>query len=324
MKILSDTDRFGGAPKGAVLTIGNFDGVHRGHQAILKAARQAADRLGVSLTAMTFDPHPATILHPDRAPGVLTPLPLKAHLLESFKVDTLIVIQDSLKLLNLSPKEFVDAFLMARLAPKTVVEGPNFTFGYGRSGTLQTLRELGIQRGFDILEVPFTQIHLNDDRRTIACSSSLIRDLLDKGQVTQAAEILTRSYRLLGKTIPGRGIGKTLGFPTANLDPSGQIIPSEGVYAGRVLVADTYEQICRGAACRPAAFSIGRAKTFVTDHPLLLEAHLLEDKVEDLSGKFMAMDFIRWIRGQQRFESRQALIEQIQQDCRTAGDILSD
>lgn len=324
MKILSETDSFGGAPKSTVLTIGNFDGVHRGHQAILKAARQAADRLGVPLTVMTFDPHPATILHPDRAPGVLTPLPLKAHLLQAFRVDTLVVIQDSLKLLNLSPKEFVDTFLMTRLAPKAVIEGPNFTFGYGRSGTLQTLRELAAQRGFDVLEVPFTQINLHNDRRTVACSSSLIRDLLDKGQAAQAAEILTRPYRLLGKTIPGRGIGKTLGFPTANLNPSGQIIPSEGVYAGRVLVADTYEQICRGSACRPAAFSIGRAKTFVTDHPLLLEAHLLEDKVEDLGGKFMAMDFIRWIRGQQRFDSRQALIEQIRQDCRTAGDILSD
>jgi riboflavin kinase/FMN adenylyltransferase len=323
MKILSGTDPTRGSPKGTVLTIGNFDGVHRGHQAILKSARQTAEQLRVSLTVMTFDPHPATVLHPDRAPGVLTPLPLKAHLLESFKVDTLIVIQDSLKLLNLSPKEFVDTFLMAHLAPKALVEGPNFTFGYGRSGTIETLRKLGEQRDFDVIEVPFTQIQLSGHSRLLNCSSSLVRDYLDKGQVFNAGEILSRPYRLLGKTIPGRGIGKTLGFPTANLGPSGQIIPSEGVYAGRVLVADTLEQVCRGPAERPAALSIGRAKTFVTDHPLLLEAHLLESEVEDLTGKYMAMDFIQWIRGQQRFESRQALIDQIGRDCQKAREILS-
>jgi riboflavin kinase/FMN adenylyltransferase len=323
MKILSETDQIHGAPKSTVLTIGNFDGVHRGHQDILKAARQTADRLGVSLSLMTFDPHPATVLHPDRAPGVLTPLSLKAHLLESFRVDTLIVIQDSLRLLNLSPRDFVDTFLMARLAPKALVEGPNFTFGYGRSGTINTLRELGAQRGFDVIEVPFTQIQPRGESRKLACSSSLVRQWLDQGQVAGAAEILTRPYRLIGKTIPGRGIGKTLGFPTANLGPSGQIIPSEGVYAGHVLVADTLEQVCQGTARRPAAFSIGRAKTFVTDHPLLLEAHLLESEVEDLSGKYMAMDFFQWIRGQQRFESRKALIDQIKQDCRKAREILS-
>ncbi len=323
MKIIRGTDSIGDAPKNSALTIGNFDGVHRGHQDILKAARRTADKLGASLTVMTFDPHPAKILHPERAPGLLTPLPLKSYLLESCKVDTLIVIQDSIKLLNLSPKDFVDSFLMAHLAPKALVEGPNFTFGYGRSGTIQTLRELGTLQGFEVVEVPFTQIQFSDSPGLLNCSSSRVRDYLDKGRPAEAAKILTRPYRLLGRTIPGRGIGKTLGFPTANLGPLGQIIPAEGVYAGRVLVADTLEQICRGPAVRAAALSIGRAKTFVTEHPLLLEAHLLESNVEDLRDKYMAMDFIQWIRSQRRFESRQALIDQIGQDCRKAKEILS-
>lgn len=323
MQIFTDRQQIHKTPKGSILTIGNFDGVHRGHQEILRTARRAADQHQTVLTAMTFDPHPAAILHPERAPGVLTPLPLKAWLLESCGVDFLIVIRDSMALLNLSPKDFVERFLMAHLAPRAVVEGPNFHFGYGRSGTLKTLRDLGSRHGFEVMEVSFAQIASEDDRRSMVCSSSQVRRLLEKGQVARAARILTRPYRLVGKTIPGRGIGRKLGFPTANLDPAGQIIPSEGVYAGFVLAADTLEGVCRGQARRPAAFSIGRAKSFVTDHPLLLEAHLLESEVEDLSGRYLAMDFIEWIRHQQRFESQEALKAQIRRDCQTAQKILS-
>lgn len=323
MQILRDPEQIHKAPKGTVVTIGNFDGVHRGHQDILRSARRVARQHGTALTVMTFDPHPAAILHPERAPGVLTPLPLKAYLLESLQVDFLIVIQDSLRLLNLSPRDFVDTFLMAHLAPKAVVEGPNFSFGYGRSGTIKTLEALGVERGFDVIKVPFTQFQFENDSRSVACSSSLVRQLLDKGQVAQAVRILTRPYRLIGKTIPGRGIGRTLGFPTANLDPAGQLVPSEGVYAGYVFVGDTFEKACQAETRRPAAFSIGRAKTFVSDHPLLLEAHLLESDVEDLSGKYLAMEFIEWIRGQQRFENRDALKKQISRDCQKARSILS-
>lgn len=323
MQILIDREGIQKAPKGTVLTIGNFDGVHRGHQDILRTARRTAGQQETALTAMTFDPHPAAILHPERAPGVLTPLPLKAHLLESLQVDYLIVIQDSLTLLNLSPRDFVDTFLMAHLAPKAVVEGPNFNFGYGRSGTVKTLKTLGAERGFDVIEVPFTQVQFENDPRSAACSSSLVRELLEKGQVARAIRLLTRPYRLIGRTIPGRGIGRTLGFPTANLDPDGQIVPAEGVYAGFVFVADTLEKACRAEMRRPAAFSIGRAKTFVTDHPLLLEAHLLEEDVEDLGGKYLAMEFVEWIRGQQRFEDQEALIKQIGRDCQKARTILA-
>lgn len=323
MKILSDSELHEPLPKRSVLTIGNFDGVHRGHQAILRTARQTADCLGCSLVAMTFEPHPSAVLHPRQTPGVLTPLPLKAFWMETFQVDILLVIRDTLSLLNRSPKDFVDDFLMKHLAPQVIVEGPNFTFGYGRSGTLQTLRQLGQQRNFDVIEVPFATVHLHQDGQTVPCSSSQARRLLEEGRVAAAAQILSRPYRLVGKTIPGRGIGKTLGFPTANLNPTDQIIPAEGVYAGYVLVADSYEQTCRLPARRPAAFSIGRAKTFVTENPLLLEAHLLEPNVEDLSQKYLAMDFVEWIRNQQRFNSREDLIRQITLDCQKAGQILS-
>ena len=306
--------------KGGVVSIGNFDGVHLGHQEILRTARQVHPN--ALLSVMTFEPHPAAILHPEKMAKVLSPLQMKIQLLEQFGVEQLIVITDSIKLLNLSPKEFVDEFLVRTLAPSAVVEGQSFSFGYGRSGTIETLRTLGKERGFSVYEAPYRQIHLDQDRRSVICSSSLVRGLLEKGEVNHATTALGRPYRLIGKTIPGRGIGRQLGFPTANIQPEKQIIPSEGVYAGYVVVGRTFEEVCVGGAGKPAALSLGRAKTFLTDHPMLIEAHILEPSVEDLGGKYLAMDFIERIRGQQRFETRRALIEQIDKDCKKTLEIL--
>ncbi len=318
MQMIDNTQQIQQLPKGMVLTIGNFDGVHRGHQAILSEARAIARQRGVGFAAMTFDPHPVALLHPEHAPGVLTPLAMKAMLAASMSVHTMIVIKDSLELLNLSPEAFVDQFLMANLAPSVVVEGPDFHFGYGRSGNVQTLRELGADRGFDVVEVPFTEITLSQDKTAAKCSSSQIRQLLERGQVRDASEVLGRPYRLIGQTMKGRGVGTQLGFPTANIDPLGQIIPSEGVYAGYAVVGDSFEDVAFGGLRRPAAISIGRAKTFMSDHPLLLEAHLLENKVEDLSGKWLALDFMRFLRHQQRFDSKDHLTAQIKKDIQRA------
>lgn len=324
MKIIQTSSEIENAPRGAVLSIGNFDGVHLGHREILDSARRLADEKQTALAVMTFDPHPAAILHPERAPGVLTLPVCKARLLESLGVDVLIVLTDSLQLLNLSPRDFVDQFLMKYLSPCAVVEGPNFNFGYGRSGDVRTLRELGTQRGFEVREVPFVKLALAEDPQETVCSSSAIRQLLESGRVDQAARMLGRSYRLIGRTVPGRGIGRSLGFPTANLMPEPQVIPAEGVYAGYVVVADSPDPLCRDGQRRPAAFSIGRAKTFITDHPLLLEAHLLKPPEESLYGKYMAMEFVEMIRSQHRFESAEALKEQIARDCQKARAILQD
>ncbi len=311
-------------PKGMVLTIGNYDGVHRGHQAILSTGRALAAERGVPFAVMTFDPHPVAVLHPEQAPGVLTPLGVKRLLLESMSVHTLIVIKDSMKLLNLSPQDFVDRFLMENLAPSAVVEGPNFNFGYGRSGDINTLRELGADRHFEVVEVPFTEISDPDPESdgTLVCSSTAVRRYLERGHVRRAAQMLGRPYRLIGKTIRGRGIGRQLGFPTANLASEGQIVPCEGVFAGYVVVGDSFEEVAFGGLRRAAAISIGRAKTFVSNYPLLLEAHLLENNVEDLAGKWMAMDFMRFIRHQQRFESKDHLKAQIAKDVNRAEQML--
>jgi riboflavin kinase/FMN adenylyltransferase len=315
-----DSTQLNDAVRGGVVSIGNFDGVHLGHQDILRQARLACGS-GL-LSAMTFEPHPAAILYPDRALRVLSPLTMKIKLLEDAGVDQLIVITDSLRLLNLSPKDFIDDFLMKTLSPKVVIEGPNFNFGYGRSGTMDTLRAMGRQRGVEVVEVPYRQIHLDADRRSMVCSSSLIRGLLEQGEVDHAATALGRPYRLIGKTVPGRGIGRQLGFPTANIHPEQQVIPNEGVYAGYVVVGDSLESVCLGGTRRPAALSLGRAKTFLSDYPLLIEAHILENNVENLYGKYLAMEFIGKIRGQQRFENKQALIDQIHLDCKKVLEIL--
>jgi riboflavin kinase/FMN adenylyltransferase len=322
MRIIEDHQDLSNLPKGMVLTIGNFDGVHRGHQAIITTARKIAREQQTQVAVMTFDPHPAVILNPERVPGILTPLKMKAFLLESVGVDILIVIKDSLKLLNLSPEDFVDRFLMENLAPSVMVEGPDFNFGYGRSGDINTLREFGKRRSFDVVEVSFIETGNENDELSGKCSSSAIRHLIEEGRPRQAAQILGRPFRLVGRTIPGRGIGTGIGFPTANIEPIGQVVPAEGVYAGYAVVGDCLEEVAFGGLRRPAAISIGRAKTFVSDHPLLLEAHLLEDKTEDLRGKWLGLDFMRFVRHQQRFESKEILQQQIKKDCDKALNYL--
>jgi len=322
MRITEEVSGLDQIQKGCVLTIGNFDGVHLGHQEILAAAKQAATKRQAQLVAMTFEPHPVAVLHPEKAPGVLTPLKLKEHLLAQCGVDCLIVLKDSYRILNLSPAAFVDEFLVQNVQPDVVVEGENFNFGYGRSGNVNTLKELAAELDFEVIVVEYKEIKLADGKNE-KVSSTLIRHLLHKGKVADAAGALGRRYRLSGQTIPGKGKGKQLGFPTANIDPVKQIIPAEGVYAGFVEIAESEEQLCSSEQKIPAAFSIGRAKTFISDHPLLVEAHILDRDTGDLYGKWLAMDFVRRIRGQQKFETEKDLATQIAKDCRHAKEILA-
>ncbi len=306
---------------GCVLTIGNFDGVHLGHQEIISTAGKIANQRNSELVLMTFEPHPVAILYPDKAPAVLTPMVLKKHLLNQFGVDCLIILESSYRILNLSPEAFVDEFLLKSSKPSVVVEGEDFNFGYGRSGDVETLKELGQKFGFELIVVPGKQVNLADEQNT-RVSSTLIRHLLHKGKVADAAQALGRYYRLSGRTTPGKGKGRQLGFPTANIEPINRIIPAEGVYAGYVEITDTEEQLCQSKNKIPAAFSIGRAKTFISDHPLLVEAHVLEREIEDLYDKHLAMDFVRFIRHQQKFESPEQLSAQIAKDCQKAKQIL--
>ena len=322
MEIIKDIDSFKQLPDGSVLTIGNFDGLHLGHQEIITTARQMADQRGGKLAVMTFDPHPLTVLRPEHTPGILLPMDLKQDMLSEYGVDYFIIINDSYKLLNLSPRDFIDSFIMKHVRPSVVVEGDNFQFGYGRSGNCQTLCELGNEYGFEVKILKSLEIAVETAEKII-CSSTEIRQFVEMGHVKSAMQVLSRPYRLMGKTVPGRGKGSELGFPTANIDSVDQIIPAEGVYAGYVSIANDREHLLKADQKLKAAFSIGRAKTFLTEHPLLVEAHLLGECPGNLYGKFISMDFIGKIRNQRRFESEEELIAQISKDCVNANQILN-
>lgn len=321
MDIIESIDMVGADCKGCVVTIGNFDGVHLGHQEIIRQVCLAAEERGVKSVAMTFFPHPVAILHPEKSPGMLTPLELKKQLLGKCGLDCLIIVKGSYEFLNLSGADFIERFLVEPLSPALVVEGGDFNFGYGRSGNTETLENLGKEKGFDVKIVPAREIESCEKEKT-KISSTLIRHLLHQGKIVVAGAALGRNYRLIGKIHPGRGKGAHLGFPTANIDPAEQIIPAEGVYAGFVEVGSDSEEVCAAKERLPGVFSIGRAKTFISDHPLLVEAHILDKTVGNLHGKWLGMDFVKYIRGQQRFENETKLIEQIAKDCEIARQIL--
>ena len=321
MRIIQTVSELGRIAKGGVLTIGNFDGVHLGHQEILAAARRAADQRRAELVAMTFEPHPVAILHPEKAPGMLTPLELKTDLLAQYGVDCLIVLKDSWELLALSPEDFVGRFLVENVRPSAVVEGSDFNFGAGRTGTTDTLRKLAERNGFEVFVIEPREIRLSTGQN-VRVSSTMIRYMLESGHVADAGAALGRPYRLVEEIIPGRGIGRKLGFPTLNMKKPRQVIPAEGVYAGFVRIGVTVQDVLACKKALPAAYSIGQARTYGDEFPLLIEAHLLNEQVSHAPGEFMAMDFVERIRSQHKFKNPEDLCRQIAKDCKEAKRIL--
>jgi len=308
--------------KNCVLTIGNFDGVHLGHREIITAAKQTAAERRTKLLVMTFDPHPVAVLYPEKAPGVLTPLELKTHLLAECGVDCLIVLQGNCDLLNLSPEDFVSRFLIENVQPAVVVEGEDFNFGIGRAGNIDTLRELGARKGFELSVISSKKVKLSTGQN-VRVSSTIIRYMLEAGHAADAAAALGRPYRLAEQIIPGRGIGKKLGFPTLNMKKPGQVIPAEGVYAGFVKIGQSIRDVLVSKEDIPAVYSIGQARTYGEEFPLLIEAHLLTGDADGLIGKFMAMDFLQRIRSQHKFKTPEELSQQIAKDCEKAKEILT-
>lgn len=324
MRTLKQRSEFGQVKAGCVLTIGNFDGVHLGHQEIFRTARRIAHDRGTEMVVMTFEPHPVAILHPEKAPGVLTPLSLKLHLLQDYADDCIIVLEDNKHLLSLSPEAFVDEFLIATIRPSMIVEGDDFHFGAARAGDIRTLTEFGKQKGFEVTVVPPRQITMTATGQTLRVSSTIVRYMLEGGHVAEAATALSRPYRLIGPIVSGWGRGRKLGFPTLNMSTPKQIIPAEGVYTGFVETAGSEQDLLAEHSRIPAVFSIGQARTFGDEHPLLIEAHLLIDGVGDMTGRWMAMDFVQRLRSQHKFGSPEELVSQIAKDCQQARAILQD
>ena len=321
MKIIQAISQFEYVPKGCVLTIGNFDGVHLGHQAILAAVKQTAVEKAKQLVVMTFEPHPLIVLRPQKAPGILTPLALKKYFLAEFGVDCLLVLKSTAELLALSAEDFVRQFLVERIRPSVVVEGKDFNFGVNRAGGVETLQRFADNNGFDVIVVKPKDVKLSTGE-TVRVSSTIIRNMLKDGRVADAAIALGRAYRLIGRIVAGKGKGKRLGFPTLNLEPLRQLVPAEGVYAGLVEIGDSAEQVCKTDNKLPAAISIGRAETFGSDNPPAIETHILAEDAGDSSSKWMAMDFVKKIREQRKFETEKELSAQIAKDCEKAKGIL--
>ena len=206
MKIYNGLDAFDKPNEGCVLTIGNFDGVHLGHQAILKRAFQLARSESLALVGMTFDPSATKVLRPDRSPRVLTPMPIKIRLLEEQKLDALIVIEPTMEFLSLTPPEFIEQIVVERIGARHVVEGQTFNFGQRRRGTIISLRALGEQFGFKTHLVPACTMAV-DDGASVAVSSTLVRQAVLTSQFAKAKQFLGRAYAIGGEVVAGRGQG---------------------------------------------------------------------------------------------------------------------
>lgn len=293
----------------SVITIGVFDGVHRGHQAIVAVAMAAAAETGLPLVAITFDPHPDEVVRPGSHPPVLTTARRQAELLSGLGVGAVFVLPFTLEFSRLSPDEFVRAVLVDRLQAVRVIVGDNFRFGHKAAGDVALLSELGAKYDFTAVGVPL----LTDAGQTI--SSTTIRQQLAAGDVAGAAADLGRPHRVEGVVERGHRRGRGLGFPTANLALLPYTaVPADGVYAGWLTGLDPDGQ---EEGRWPAAISIGTNPTF-DGRERTVEAYALDRDDLDLYGAHVAVDFTARLRGTVRFDSVQDLIGQMHRDVAQA------
>lgn len=308
-------------PAPTVVTVGNFDGVHAGHRAIVARARDLARSRNASggVVALAFDPHPATRLAPARAPARLTTFEERAALLREAGADRVERLEPTDHLLGLSPEAFVE-WVVAAFNPAAFVEGPDFRFGKGRAGSLETLRQLGRARGFSVEEAPALAVALSD-HTVVTASSSITRWLVAHGRVRDAWSVLGRPYRLAGSVVRGDRRGRTLGFPTANLETP-HLLPADGVYAALAHLP--------GGGRAAAAVSVG-SKPMFGGGGRVAEAHLLgfgresgesRDRGLPEYGWELALDLVGWVREQMRFDSVERLVEQMGRDCGRAREIV--
>lgn len=288
----------------SVVVIGVFDGVHKGHQVLLNRAKEIAD--GRSIIALTFDPHPTRVLAPDKAPTMLTTLADRVELLKIHNADQVAVIKFNEKFAAMSPEEFVQSVLVNQLHASTVIVGKNFTYGHKAAGSVDTLMKAGLTHNFtvDVQE-------LKADSEAI--SSSRIRNLVIEGKVEKARELLSRPHRLDGVVVHGEKRGREIGYPTANLGKiEGQTIPADGVYAGWLTV---------GINFWPAAISIGTNPTFEGNRGRQVEAYALDQEGLDLYDKNASIEFGWFLRPTLKFDSLDALLVQMKQDCQKAREL---
>lgn len=292
-----------------VLTIGNFDGVHVGHRSILDTVVERARAHDGQAVVYTFEPHPRKVLQPDRAPRLLTTLEQKLELLEAAGVDAVVVEPFSLEFARTPADVFIRRILHERIRPVEVYVGYDFHFGRDREGSMRMLTEMGPRLGFAVTIIPEVTIDAGD------VNSTRIRELLADADVAKAAELLGRPYTIRGSVAKGDRRGRSIGFPTANLDPENEVLPAPGVYAGHGRFLDAGEP----AAGRvlPAVTNVGTRPTFVTEGQVLAEAHLI-DFDGDVYGRRLEISFEHHLRPERRFDGVDALKAQIRRDVAEA------
>jgi riboflavin kinase/FMN adenylyltransferase len=297
--------------EGTAVTIGAFDGIHRGHQALLRLVRDQGRARGLATALVTFDRHPAQVVRPESAPKLLTTLEQKLELLEATGlVDQAVVLTFDEERRNESAEEFVKEVLVECLGARLVVVGADFHFGRDRRGNVELLRQMGDEFGFEVVG-----LELVSGGSTVY-SSTLVRQCLADGAVERAAELLGRPHEVRGVVVEGDRRGRELlGFATANVAVAKEIcLPAAGIYAGTFRGADGVE--------RPAAISLGYRPTFYdSDAPLLLEAHVL-DFDGDLYGQEAAVRFVARIRAEERFDSVPELVAAMHRDVDAVRRVL--
>ncbi|MGB7447969.1 MAG: bifunctional riboflavin kinase/FAD synthetase [Ornithinimicrobium sp.] len=306
------------APHSAVVTLGNFDGVHRGHQSLLGAAARLARQRGKRSIAVTFDPHPVAVLHPDRAPEQIIDADYRMALMAHCGLDVTVMLPFTYEFAQLTPEAFVREVLVQALGAAVVLVGEDTRFGVGNSGDIETMRDLGRTHGFEVVTHDIAGDQAEGRR---LWSSSAVRQALGAGSVHLAAEILGRLHRVSGTVVHGHHRGRELGYPTANLGPDRLgMVPADGVYAGwleRVEKAPDDED-----RRLPAAISVGTNPTFTDVPERTVEAYVLDRLDLDLYHETVGVDFVCRLRGNSRFDSVDELREQMARDVAVCRSVL--
>jgi riboflavin kinase/FMN adenylyltransferase len=309
MEIIKGIENLKRSFRSPVVTLGNFDGVHLGHQRIFQRVKEEASKIHGEGVVITFEPHPLKVLAPERFLPLLTPFRKKMMLIEKSGIETLLCIDFSLAFSEIPPLEFIKNILVNKVKVKKVIIGYNYHFGKGQKGDAQTLKDTGKLFDFEVEVVEPLKV-----AQTIV-SSSKIRDLIQSGEVEEASKLLGRDYPVIGKVVEGAKRGQTLGFPTANLEISDELYPKAGVYAVQVV---WHQERFHGLA------NVGLNPTFPPEQagkgkPISLEVYILNFN-RDIYGEEIQVDFIRRIRDEVRFDSPSRLIHQIQKDIQWAQE----
>lgn len=297
----------GSSEAGCVITIGNFDGVHQGHRALIQRVVKMANRLHLPSMVFTFDPPPLKLLRPQLVPKPLTLNGRRETLLRSLGVDRVVFYPTTQSLLDYSPSDFFLKILVQDLKVRGIVEGPNFLFGKNRSGSVQTLGTLCAEHGvaFEVAQPKYIGERL--------VSSTQIREWIDQGELKTANSYLVEPYRIEGRVVHGAARGRTLGFPTANLEGVEVLVPKHGVYAARVVSPGELDGL-------PVALHIGPNPTFGEDASKI-EAHLVGFQ-GDIYGKRLEIEILELVRGVKKFQSKEDLLSQLALDVQQARQIV--